>query len=242
MAPLFRFGQSKVGRVDAPKPGRTYQLPTGTGGPREASTRLADTLFGMPRSLRAGLMVAAIAATFLTLVGCSRAAAMSFDPASACTTDGRMAGAYPDLEALVPKSYRGDAPQTVDSGRNCTAGNLGSLASAGISEVRFAGATWTFGGERALVLAIFKAKGLDANAMAAFYGKSAAAASRTQITGQSNPERAGRPGHRLDTETSGRTQTVLVWPAADTDVVNVVISNDLPDARIQDAIDAFGGR
>jgi len=35
---------------------------------------------------------------------------------------------------------------------------------------------------------------------------------------------------------------VVVWPAADADTVNVVITNDLPDARIQDAIDAYGGR
>ena len=51
---------------------------------------------------------------------------------------------------------------------------------------------------------------------------------------------AGRSGHRLDTKTGERVQTVVVWPAAASDVVNVVITNDLPDARIQDAIDAFG--
>jgi hypothetical protein len=34
---------------------------------------------------------------------------------------------------------------------------------------------------------------------------------------------------------------VVVWPSTKPDVVNVVITNDLPDARIQDAIDAFGG-
>ena len=52
---------------------------------------------------------------------------------------------------------------------------------------------------------------------------------------------AGRQGHRLDTMTGERLQTVVVWPSAEADVVNVVISNDLPDPRIQDAIDAFGG-
>ncbi len=52
---------------------------------------------------------------------------------------------------------------------------------------------------------------------------------------------AGRPGHRLDTKTGERLQTVVVWPSAEPDIVNVVITNDLPDARIQDAIDAFGG-
>jgi hypothetical protein len=37
-------------------------------------------------------------------------------------------------------------------------------------------------------------------------------------------------------------QTVEVWPASVPDTVNVVITNDLPDARIADAVDAFGGR
>jgi hypothetical protein len=193
----------------------------------------------MPRSLRAGLVAVAIAAT---LAACGGGPPPSFDPTGECTTDGRAAGAYPDLEALVPTSYRGEAPKTLDSGRNCTVTNLGSLASLGISEVRFAGATWSFGAERALVLAIFKTKGLNAEALAAFYAQSANAATRTQITSQSAPEIAGRPGRRLDTTTGGRTQTVVVWPAAAKDVVNVIISNDLPDARIQDAIDAFGGQ
>jgi hypothetical protein len=193
----------------------------------------------MPLSLRVGLLAVALSAT---LVACGGDTSRSFDPASACTTDGRMAGAYPELEGAVPRTYRGDPPAKLDSGRNCTAANLGSLASHGISGVRFAGATWTFGAERALVLAIFTAPGLNADALADFYAQSATGAARTQVTAQSAPTIAGRPGRRLDTETSGRTQTVVVWPAARRDVVNVVISNDLPDARIQDAVDAFGGQ
>ena len=84
--------------------------------------------------------------------------------------------------------------------------------------------------------------GLTAESLAAFYTQSAHAAARTEIVGQSAPTIAGRPGRRLDTKTGERIQTVVVWPAADRDSVNVVITNDLPDARIQDAIDAFGGR
>src|SRR4051794_27240056 len=66
----------------------------------------------------------------------------SFDPSSACTADGRMPGAYPDLEALLPRTYAGNAPATVDSGRSCTKEALATLADAGIDGVRFAGATW----------------------------------------------------------------------------------------------------
>jgi hypothetical protein len=179
----------------------------------------------------------------IVIAGCDGAAAVSsFDPSGPCTVDGRAPGAYPDLESLVPKIYQGVAPATLDSGRNCTPANLGSLTKSGIAEVRFAGGTWTFGAERAAALAVFRSKGLTADALATFYMESAAAASRTQLVAGTTPTIAGRQGRRLDTQTGERLQTVVVWPAADADTVNVVITNDLPDARIQDAIDAYGGR
>jgi hypothetical protein len=37
-------------------------------------------------------------------------------------------------------------------------------------------------------------------------------------------------------------QTVVVWPAIEPDTVNVVITNDLPDPKIEAAVDAFDGR
>jgi len=189
------------------------------------------------------LRVLALVAVVLAFVaGCVGAPVPSFDPTGVCSADGRAPGAYPDLEALVPARYQGIPPKTLDSGRNCTATNLGSLASLGISEVRFAGGTWTFGAERAAVLAVFRTKGLDAEALASFYAQSAEAAPRTEIVARSAPMIAGRPGRRLDTKTGVRVQTVVTWPAASDDVVNVVITNDLPDARIQDAIDAYEGR
>lgn len=188
------------------------------------------------------LRVLLLSATVLLSACSGGVAAASFEPGSACTSDGRFAGAYPDLEALVPGAYRGDAPQTLDSGRICTAAGLGSLAADGVKEVRFAGGTWTFGSERALVMAVFRGDGLDADKLARFYASGATANSRTTIDGQTTPTVAGRPGHRLDTTTGERTQTVVTWPATQANMVNVVITNDLPDARIQDAIDAFGGR
>ncbi|HEV7603911.1 MAG TPA: hypothetical protein VGO15_03035 [Candidatus Limnocylindrales bacterium] len=193
----------------------------------------------MPRHLRIGFIVLAAA---LLVGGCGASSGTSFDPTGTCTADGRAPGAYPDLEALVPRRYQGVAPATLDSGRNCSAANLGALASFGIAEVRFAGATWSFGAERAVVLAVFRSSGLTRDAMGNFYLASARAASRTQVVASTAPMVSGRQGWRLDTTTGERTQTVVIWPSATSDVVNVVISNDLPDARIQDAIDAFGGR
>jgi hypothetical protein len=188
------------------------------------------------RSLAAlGLVLA------MVVPGCTGAPAVSFDPSGPCTADGSAPGAYPDLEALVPRTYEERGPTTLDSGRHCTPANLGTLAAAGIDEIRFAGGTWDFGGNRAAALVVFEAPGLTAEVLAEFYATSADSANRTEITGTSTPTLAGRPGHRLDTKTGERIQTVLVWPAAVADRVNVVITNDLPDPKIDAAVDAFAG-
>ena len=182
-----------------------------------------------------------LAALVGALVACSVDADASFDPTGRCTADGAVPGAYPELEALVPQTYRGEPPTLLDSGRNCSAEALGTLAER-FDEVRFAGASWTFGAERALVLAVFTAPGLDAETMAAFYLEPAITATRTEILGQSEVSIAGRSGHRLDTKRVERLHTVVVWPSAKRDQINVVITSDLPDARIQEAIEAFGER
>lgn len=193
------------------------------------------------RSDRWPRVLAALAACILALAACGAPAA-SFDPTGPCTADGAAPGAYPDLEARIPATYEGRGPDTLDSGRNCTAENLGVLAEAGLEEVRYAGGTWDFGGNRAAALVVFEAPGLTADLLADFYAASAAAANRTQITAQSEPSLAGAPTRRLDTKTGNRTQTVVVWPASTADTVNVVITNDLPDPKIEAAVAAFEGR
>lgn len=177
-----------------------------------------------------------------SLAACGDTSTASFDPSGPCTTDGLMAGAYPELEARVPTSYEGRGPDQLDSGRHCTEAGLGSMAAAGFDEVRFAGGTWDFGGNRAAALVVFRATGLTADHVADFYATSARGADRTQVTGESTPSIASRPGHRLDTTTGSRTQSVVVWPSADAGVVNVVITNDLPDPKIDAAVEAFDGR
>jgi hypothetical protein len=185
-----------------------------------------------------------LAVTLVAIVAsaCGAGASPSFDATGPCTADGSAPGAYPDLEAMIPTSYEGQGPATLDSGRNCSPGNLGTLAAAGIDEVRFAGGTWDFGGTAAAALVVFTAPGLTADRLAEFYAASARSANRTRITAETTPTLAGRPGHRLDTMTGDRLQTVVVWPAAAPDVVNVVITNDLPDPKIAAAVEAFGDR
>ncbi len=188
---------------------------------------------------RAALALAA--ALILALVGgCSLEPVESFDPTGPCTIDGQAEGAYPDLEALVPGTYEDRGPDLLNSGRNCTPENLGTLADSGIEELRFAGGTWDFGNDNAAVLAVFTADGLTADLLADFYAESARASSRTQLTGESEPTIAGRPGRRLDTKTGERLQTVVTWPAADDGRVNVVITHNLPDPKIDAAVAAFG--
>src|SRR4029079_10116368 len=87
---------------------------------------------GAPARRLAALLAAAAA----VLVGCA-----SFDPAGPCNADGKVPGAYPDLEAVVPKSFQARPPAELDSGRTCTSSGLGSLATHGVKELRFAGGT-----------------------------------------------------------------------------------------------------
>jgi hypothetical protein len=181
-----------------------------------------------------------IALVALLAGACSLEPVESFDPTGPCTSDGAAIGAYPDLEALVPTEYEGRGPDRLDSGRNCTPENLGSLADLDIAELRFAGGTWDFGSDIAAVLAVFTADGLTADALADFYVTSARAGNRTQVTGESDLTIAGRAGRRLDTKTGERIQSVVVWPAAVDGRVNVVLSHNLPDPKIENAIAAYG--
>jgi hypothetical protein len=166
----------------------------------------------------------------------------SFDPTSACTTDGRMPGAYPDLEALLPKTFEGAAPTTVDSGRNCTKRALGSLADAGIDGVEFAGATWPLGGSTGLTVAVFEGAGLEPAEMVDFYAKGAIGASKTDKAKVSDTTVDGQPAKRLDVLASdGSGSTIVAWPGGSPGRVMVLLAADLGDAKVLDALKAIAG-
>ena len=202
---------SKVGRIRAPdRDARTRCQCAPLPGGVPSATRA--TLRPCPDPAALGLLVLAVAFALAPAAAAPRRR-RSIRPA--LTADGRPPGAYPDLEALVPASYQGAPPETLDSGRNCRSTNLGSLASKGITEVRFAGGTWTFGAERAAVLAVFRTTGLTADALAdVLHGQRQGRGQDARSPGTSEPMIAGRPGYRLDTKTGERVQTVVVWPAA----------------------------
>ena len=201
----------------------------------------------MPRHVRSrsiATLLAPLFALVIVLSACgSPIPVVSFDPARSCTTDGRQPGAYPDLEAKLPTTYEGQAPANVDSGRSCTAEALGTLATGGISEMRFAGATWHLGGTTALTVALFTADGLTPSAMIDFYAAGARANSKTEKAQVADATVGGKAAKRLDVlQTDGTGQTIVAWPSAEPGLVNVLLASDLGDAKVLAALDAFGSR
>ena len=193
-------------------------------------------LFGLRR-------VAAVIPVLVALVGtvaaCSSPGAASFNPAGPCVADGHLPGAYPELESRVPAALGASTPVSVDSGRNCSAANLGSLAAHGVNEVRFAGAVWRDAAQSGLTLAVFQAPGLRAEWIGEWYEASARAGRSTGSIQANRPTVTGRAAYRMDLVNGESKQTVIAWPSADGAVVQVVIAADEPEARIQDAIAAF---
>jgi hypothetical protein len=177
-------------------------------------------------------------ALLFVVAACSGAAAPSFDPSGPCTVNGKRAGAYPELEALIPASFGGKAARTLDSGRNCTSVELGTLASHGVTELRFAGGVWP-DGNSGVTLAVFTAPGLQSEWLAEWYEAGARAARVTGNIQLSKPTIADRPGQRLDVVNGEAPQTVITWPSTRPDTINVVITSDEPEDRIQAAVAAF---
>jgi hypothetical protein len=184
--------------------------------------------------------IAMLAMVLALVAGCGAGAAPSFDPTGPCSGDGSAPGAYPELESRVPANFEDRAPDRLDSGRNCTDENLGSLADEGIEEVRFAGGTWEFGSDIAAVLAVFAADGLTVDSMADWWESTARASSRTQILNSADVDMDGREVRRLDTKTGERLQSVLVWEGTEPGQVNVVLTHNLPNPKIEAAFAAFG--
>jgi hypothetical protein len=191
-------------------------------------------LIAFIRSISIALLLASLSAC-----GGGASSYSSFDPTSACTTDGRFPGAYPGLEASVPATFDGRGPDSLDSGRNCTAAELGTLATRGIHEVRYGGGTWRLGSVSAVTLAVFAGDGLTAQLIGEWYEASARGARNTRNITPSRPMVAGRQGYRLDTVNGESSQTVIAWDAPSGETVFVIVTADVSEARIQAAMDAF---
>lgn len=242
-----RDGQAHgcTARTIDPYLGQTIGSTAGTTAVRRCGGAFPPPPVPSPAMLRRRLAAPALLlAVALATAACgSRNLVASFDPASACTTDGREPGAYPDLEALLPTAYQGKPPATVDSGRSCTTSALGTLATHGITGVRFAGATWSLGASTALTVAVFDGTGLDAPEMLEFYETPARSASHTDTYTDSDVTVGGLPGKRLDVlNTDGTGQTIVAWPSSTPGRVHVLLASDLGDANVAAALVTFGAQ
>lgn len=191
--------------------------------------------------------VPALVALALLLAGCG-VFGPTFAPTGACLVDGRAAGAYPDLEARIPKTISGRPATRLDSGRNCSSDALGSLANHGVHEVRFAGATWDESNGNGVSIAVLALPDRDLPVAWAeeFYLLGAENAKHTGNIETSHPTYPGAgPVFRLDTLNDLSFQTVVVWP--DGALARVVIvatqvgpnaSRSVHDARVEEAVGA----
>ena len=178
-----------------------------------------------------------------SLAGCSGGAAASFDPTGPCTTDGQRPGAYPDLEARIPTDAAG---RRADQGglrpalhqRGPRLARGGRLQGDPVRRRNLVVRCRTVGGAGGLHRArpdrrrhgrVLPRRGERRRADGPARGDRGHARRPARVIA-STP----RPASGCRRSRSGRR------PSADT--VNVVITNDLPDARIADAVDAFGGR
>jgi hypothetical protein len=161
----------------------------------------------------------------------------SFTTAGACLVDGRASGAYPELEALIPTSLGGQAPTTLDSGRNCSDKALGTLVAHGVHELRFAGATWDRSGGAGTSIAVLAlpTEGLPVAWIEEFYEVGAQTASKTDHVTPSRPTFPGVGStFRVDVLNDLSFQSIVVWPDGPRARVVIVASPVSPSASMAD--------
>jgi hypothetical protein len=191
--------------------------------------------------------IALAVALAIGVMACSSSGA-SFSTSGPCVTDGRAPGAYPELEARVPKTISGRPATSLDSGRNCSAEALGSFTSHDVHELHFAGATWDEGNSNGVSIAVLALPGtaLPVAWAEEFYALGAANAKNTGNVETTRPTYPGAGAvYRIDTLNDLSFQTVVVWP--DGDLARVVIvatqvgptaSKTVHDARVAEAVGA----
>jgi hypothetical protein len=183
-------------------------------------------VFAAPRTLGPVRNVARLVASLALaagVAGCAAGSAASFDPSGPCLVDGQRPGAYPELESLIPPAFEGVAPTRLDSGRNCTERSLGTLASHGIREVRFAGGLWETGQRSGFTLAVLTAPELTAERMADFYEAGARAGRKTEEVKRSIFDLDGQNAWAINTLNGESYQTIAVWDAGPPGVVRAVL-------------------
>jgi hypothetical protein len=191
-------------------------------------------------------LLLAVTAVALLLTACQA----GFDPNGACTADGSAPGAYPELESMIPKSFRGAAPGQLDSGRTCTADGLGTLKGHGIDDLLFAGATWNTGTDSGLSLATFRSGGATAlrpEWVAEFYETGANNGKNVDSVDAGAYDVApGVTGRKIDVLNGESYQSVVVWQRADrievalvADFIREIQTKEAHERVVREAVDAW---
>ena len=182
------------------------------------------------------------------VAGCS---GQPFDPTGPCTTDGSKQGSYPELEVAVPTALRGTPPNELDSGRACTPTGLGTLATHGVDELRFAGATWEVGSDSGVSLAVFtdpNGPALEPMWMSEFYETGARAGRKVEsVTAADYAVTDQIGGRRIDVLNGESYQTIIVWQRHGQIAVALVANSirrietkEAHELDVRAAVDAYG--
>ena len=205
--------------------------------------RIIEIVFpGSHRRPLAGALRVAIAVVFVATAA-SACTGAKFDPSGPCTADGRAPGAYPELEHLIPDRFDSAAPTVLDSGRNCAATSLGSLASHQIGELRFAGGQWHLGDRSGVTMAVLTSPtGLDAGWVDEFYESSARVANHTENVSAGPARIGGVDVFRVETLNDQTSfQTVVVW-AGKAAIDVVIVASDVNEVGSRAAHDQIVDR
>lgn len=151
----------------------------------------------------------------------------------------RSVGFYPDLEAHLPSSLSGAGPTSRDSGRYCSSKTLGPLQAVGHDEVRFAGETFPDTSQSGMSLVVYSAPGLTADQVGDAFRTGAGTGRKVEVVSDGPFTVAGRAGRRLEVINGDARQVVVVWPAAERDLVRIVIAADVSNQAIDGAISAL---
>jgi hypothetical protein len=194
--------------------------------------------------------LAAAAGLAAVLAACGVSGA-TFSTAGPCLADGRAAGAYPDLEALVPTKLAGTAATSTDSGRNCSDRALGTLTAHNVHDLRFAGSTWDLGGGSGTSIAVLAlpSGALPLEWAEEFYTAGALNGSKTDNVKTSHPTFPGvAEAFRVDALNDLSQQAIVLWQLGDRIGVVIVASHVDPtasmathEARVLEAVAAAVG-
>ena len=163
-----------------------------------------------------------------------------------------MAGAYPALEAQIPKTFRGAAPGQLDSGRICSSDGLSTYKAHGISELDFAGGVWNTGSQSGVSLATLTSPGrtdLQADWVAEFYEAGATNGKNVDsVVAGTYDVAPGITGRKIDVLNNESYQSVIVWVrdgriqvALVADFIREIQTKAAHEAVVRDAVAAWLG-